>query len=230
MTITEVAGGFQFVTLKEFGPWVRKFHDRSSVRKSQAALETLAILAFKQPVTRIEVDSIRGVDSGGVIRTLLELNMIRIVGRSEGVGRPMLFGTTREFMSHFGLKSLADLPRPKELEELLAEGERKAHEAQAHISSESEPDDSGSPESDDENQITPEGSDALPDDSGDASSIDEADTDIDEADTDEVDVESQPDDFAADEVEEIVDGEQTPPEEQATDTEEGDGQAAAEDV
>ncbi|MBT7599109.1 MAG: SMC-Scp complex subunit ScpB, partial [Gemmatimonadetes bacterium] len=230
MTITEVAGGFQFVTLKEFGPWVRKFHDRSSVRISQAALETLAILAFKQPVTRIEVDSIRGVDSGGVIRTLLELNMIRIVGRSEGVGRPMLFGTTREFMSHFGLKSLADLPRPKELEELLAEGERKAHEAQAHISSESEPDDSGSPESDDENQITPEGSDALPDDSGDASSIDEADTDIDEADTDEVDVESQPDDFAADEVEEIVDGEQTPPEEQATDTEEGDGQAAAEDV
>lgn len=129
MTITEVAGGFQFVTRKEFGPWVRKFHDRSQVRVSQAALETLAIIAFKQPVTRIEVDSIRGVDSGGVIRTLLELNMIRIVGRSEGVGRPMLFGTTREFMTHFGLKSLADLPRPKELEELLAEGERKAHAA-----------------------------------------------------------------------------------------------------
>ncbi|MBT3342880.1 MAG: SMC-Scp complex subunit ScpB, partial [Gemmatimonadetes bacterium] len=134
MTITEVAGGFQFVTLKEFGPWVRKFHDRSQVRVSQAALETLAIIAFKQPVTRIEVDSIRGVDSGGVIRTLLELNMMRIVGRSEGVGRPMLFGTTREFMTHFGLKSLADLPRPKELEELLAEGERKAHEAEAQTS------------------------------------------------------------------------------------------------
>ena len=131
MTITEVAGGFQFVTRKEFGPWVRKFHDRSQVRVSQAALETLAIIAFKQPVTRIEVDSIRGVDSGGVIRTLLELNMIRIVGRSEGIGRPMLFGTTREFMTHFGLKSLADLPRPKELEELLAEGERKAHAAEA---------------------------------------------------------------------------------------------------
>ncbi len=129
MTITEVAGGFQFVTRKEFGPWVRKFHDRSQVRVSQAALETLAIIAFKQPVTRIEVDSIRGVDSGGVIRTLLEVNMIRIVGRSEGVGRPMLFGTTREFMTHFGLKSLADLPRPKELEELLAEGERKAQAA-----------------------------------------------------------------------------------------------------
>jgi len=106
---------------------VRKFHDRSQVRLSQAALETLAIIAFKQPVTRVEVDSVRGVDSGGVLRTLMELNMIRIVGRSEGVGRPMLFGTTRDFMTHFGLRSLADLPKPRELEELLAEGERKAH-------------------------------------------------------------------------------------------------------
>ena len=126
MLITEVAGGFQIVTRKEFGPWVRKFHDRSQVRLSQAALETLAIIAFKQPVTRVEVDSVRGVDSGGVLRTLMELNMIRIVGRSEGIGRPMLFGTTRDFMTHFGLRSLADLPKPKELEELLAEGERKA--------------------------------------------------------------------------------------------------------
>jgi segregation and condensation protein B len=126
MLITEVAGGFLVVTRKEFGPWVRKFHDRGQVRLSQAALETLAIIAFKQPVTRIEVDSVRGVDSGGVLRTLMELNMIRIVGRSEGVGRPMLFGTTRDFMTHFGLRSLADLPKPRELEELLAEGERKA--------------------------------------------------------------------------------------------------------
>lgn len=127
MLITVIAGGFQIVTRRELGPWVRKFHDRSQVRLSQAALETLAIIAFKQPVTRIEVDSVRGVDSGGVLRTLMELNMIRIVGRSEGVGRPMLFGTTRDFMTHFGLRSLADLPKPKELEELLAEGERKAH-------------------------------------------------------------------------------------------------------
>lgn len=127
MVITEVAGGFQVVTRKDYGPWVRKFHDHSHVRLSQAALETLSIIAFKQPVTRIEVDSVRGVDSGGVLRTLMELNMIRIVGRSEGVGRPMLFGTTRDFMAHFGLRSLADLPKPKELDELLAEGERKAH-------------------------------------------------------------------------------------------------------
>jgi segregation and condensation protein B len=128
MTIAEVAGGYQLVTLKEFAPWLRKFHDRSHVRLSQAALETLAIVAFKQPVTRIEVDNLRGVDSAGVVRNLLELNLVRIVGRSEGLGRPMLFGTTRDFMTHFGLRSLADLPKPKELEELLAEGERKARE------------------------------------------------------------------------------------------------------
>jgi segregation and condensation protein B len=76
-------------------------------------------------VGRVEVDSIRGVDSSGVMRTLFEANMVRMVGRSEGVGRPMMFGTTKEFMVHFGLKSLADLPKPKELEELLAEGARR---------------------------------------------------------------------------------------------------------
>ena len=128
MRIIEIAGGFQLSTLAEFGPWVRKFHDRGHVRLSQAALETLAIIAFKQPVTRIEVDNVRGVDSGGVIRTLMELNMIRLVGRSEALGRPMLFGTTKEFMVHFGLKSLADLPKPKELEELLAAGASKVRE------------------------------------------------------------------------------------------------------
>lgn len=124
MTIREVAGGYQLATRKEFGPWVRKLHDRGPVRLSQAALETLAVIAFKQPVTRVEIDSTRGVDSAGVVRHLLELNLVRIVGRSEGLGRPMLFGTTKEFMTHFGLKSLADLPKPRELEELLAEGQK----------------------------------------------------------------------------------------------------------
>lgn len=126
MTIREVAGGYQLATRKEFGAWVRKLHDRGPVRLSQAALETLAVIAFKQPVTRVEIDSTRGVDSAGVVRHLLELNLVRIVGRSEGLGRPMLFGTTKEFMTHFGLKSLADLPKPRELEELLAEGQHKA--------------------------------------------------------------------------------------------------------
>ena len=121
-TIVELAGGFQLATRRPFAPWIRKFHQtRTSVRLSQAALETLAIVAFKQPLTRIEVDNMRGVGSGGVLHTLMEHNLVRIVGRSDGIGKPMLFGTTREFLSVFGLKSLADLPKPKELEELMAE-------------------------------------------------------------------------------------------------------------
>ena len=81
-------------------------------------------------MTRIEVDTVRGVNSGGVMQTLMELSMIRIVGRSEGIGKPMLFGTTREFLVHFGLKTLADLPKPRELEELLESGENKAEARQ----------------------------------------------------------------------------------------------------
>lgn len=126
-TIAEVAGGFQLATRQEYGAWLRKFHDRNPVRLSQAALETLAIVAFKQPITRAELDAVRGVNSGGVLHTLMELNLIRLAGRSEAVGKPMLFGTTKEFLIHFGLRSLADLPKPKELQELLAAGEELAH-------------------------------------------------------------------------------------------------------
>lgn len=130
-SIIEVAGGFQLATRQEYGPWLRKFHnDPNQIRLSPAALEVLAIVAFKQPVTRIEVDNIRGVNSGGVLHTLMELSMVRIVGRSEGIGKPMLLGTTREFLVHFGLKTLVDLPKPKELEELLAAGANKAEARQ----------------------------------------------------------------------------------------------------
>ncbi len=129
-TIVELAGGFQLATRQEYGPWVRKFRKgrNQEVRLSQAGLETLAIVAYKQPITRIEVDHIRGVHSGGVIHTLMEHGLVRLVGRSEGIGKPMLFGTTRAFLALFGLKSLADLPKPKELEELLADGEGRAIE------------------------------------------------------------------------------------------------------
>jgi len=129
--IVEIAGGYQLASRQEYSPWLRKYHKTSNqVRLSQAGLEALAIVAFKQPVTRIEIDSIRGVNSGGVLHTLLEVNMVRIVGRSEGIGKPMLFGTTREFLVHFGLKGLSELPKPKELEELLAEGQYKAEARQ----------------------------------------------------------------------------------------------------
>jgi len=129
--IVEIAGGFQLASRQEYSPWLRKYHRSSNqVRLSQAGLEVLAIVAFKQPVTRIDIDNIRGVNSGGVLHTLMELNMVRIVGRSEGIGKPMLFGTTREFLVLFGLKGLSDLPKPKELDELLAEGQHKAQARQ----------------------------------------------------------------------------------------------------
>jgi segregation and condensation protein B len=132
-SIIEIGGGFQIATRENFGPWLRKFHNNpNQIRLSQAALESLAIVAFKQPITRIEIDAIRGVNSGGVMQTLMELKMVRIVGRSEGVGKPMLFGTTRDFLLHFGLKSLVDLPKAKELDELLASGEDKA-ELRRHL-------------------------------------------------------------------------------------------------
>ena len=178
MTIREIAGGYQLATRQEFGPWVRKLHDRGPVRLSQAALETLAVIAFKQPVQRGEVDSVRGVDSAGVVRHLLDLNLVRIVGRSEGLGRPMLFGTTKEFMTHFGLKSLADLPKPSELEELLAEGQQKALELSA------------------DEEATPPVADAVSDDAATGEAPD-SDAAADEpqseyADAAEVDVEEEP--------------------------------------
>ena len=125
--IVEVAGGFQFAVERRYAPFVRRlFRDRAPIRLSQAALETLAVVAFKQPITKAEIEAIRGVGVDWVLRTLLEHNLIRIAGRSEGVGRPLLYGTTREFLRHFGLKTTADLPKLKELDELLKEGERHA--------------------------------------------------------------------------------------------------------
>ena len=122
--VVELAGGYQLASRQEYGPWLRKYHKTSrQVRLSPASLEVLAIIAFKQPVTRIEIDNIRGVSSAGVVQTLMELNLVRLAGRSEGIGKPMLFGTTREFLVHFGLRGLSELPKPKELEELLAEGQ-----------------------------------------------------------------------------------------------------------
>jgi segregation and condensation protein B len=125
--IANVALGFQLVTNPEFAPVLSKLHaERIPSRLSRAALETLAIIAFKQPVTRAEVDAIRGVSaSDRVLRHLLERKTIRIAGRAEAPGRPLLYGTTREFLEYFGLGSLSDLPRTDELEALLA-GDRPA--------------------------------------------------------------------------------------------------------
>jgi len=120
--IAPLAGGFQLVTTPEHAARVGQLHrDKSPAKLSRAALETLAIVAFKQPVTRAEVDSIRGVSaSDGVIRHLLERGLVRIAGRAEAPGRPLLYGTTREFLGRFGLHALGDLPRSDELAALQA--------------------------------------------------------------------------------------------------------------
>ncbi|MDE3258518.1 MAG: SMC-Scp complex subunit ScpB [Gemmatimonadota bacterium] len=118
--ISEIAGGFLFMVHSEYGIWVRRLlKDKAPVRLSSAALETLAIVVFKQPVMKAEVEHIRGVSVDGVVRHLLEKGLIRIAGRSDAPGRPLLYGTTRDFLKHFGLKTLSDLPKVRELDELL---------------------------------------------------------------------------------------------------------------
>jgi len=122
--ITNVAGGYQMVTRESYAQWIRKlFKKNIKSRLSQAALETLSVVAFKQPVTKSEVAAIRGVNCDGVIRTLLERKLITISGRSDGPGRPLLYKTTREFLQYFGINSISDLPKPREMEELLKEEE-----------------------------------------------------------------------------------------------------------
>ncbi|MEJ5357528.1 MAG: SMC-Scp complex subunit ScpB [Desulfobacterales bacterium] len=117
-TLVEVAGGFQFRTRPEYGPWVKRLLDPRPVRLSKAALETLAIIAYKQPIIRAEIEHLRGVDCGGVLRQLLERKLIRVLGRKEIPGRPLIYATTKRFLEVFDLKDLNDLPTPREIEEL----------------------------------------------------------------------------------------------------------------
>ena len=122
LQLVEVAGGYQITTRPELNEYVRDLLDpRSPGRLSIQALETLAVIAYKQPVTFPEIIELRGVKSGGVIKTLLEKRLIKITGRKEVVGRPMLYGTTKEFLLHFGLKDLGDLPKIEEFADVLGE-------------------------------------------------------------------------------------------------------------
>jgi len=122
LQIVEVAGGFQITTRPEYNDWVRELLDpRTPTRLSIQALETLAVIAYKQPVTLPEIIELRGVKSGGVVKTLLEKRLIRIMGRKEVVGRPILYGTTKQFLLHFGLKDLEELPKIEEFAEVLGE-------------------------------------------------------------------------------------------------------------
>ena len=118
--IRELGEGFQLLTRSEFAPYLERFDTvpRPS-RVSGPALETLAIIAYRQPIGRIEVEYIRGVSSAGVIRTLTDRGLVDVVSRGEGLGRPLLYGTTQRFLEHFGFRSLEDLPRPEELPVIL---------------------------------------------------------------------------------------------------------------
>ncbi len=119
--LREIAGGWMLVTTAQQSEWVgRLLRGKRRMRLSRAALETMAIIAYKQPVTKSEVEAIRGVDSSGVLATLMERNLVTIRGRSKVVGRPLLYGTTQEFLEYFGLRDLAELPRPEELRALVA--------------------------------------------------------------------------------------------------------------
>jgi segregation and condensation protein B len=134
--IVQIAGGYQFATLPVYSEWLGKLYKEQGRRKlSQSGVETLAIIAYKQPITKAEIEKIRGVNCDYVLKNLLEKELLTITGRAETVGRPLLYGTTREFLKHFGLNDITDLPRPREIEEILGESqfetERRMLEAQA---------------------------------------------------------------------------------------------------
>lgn len=125
LQVIEIAGGYQLSTRIEMAPWIKEMEKvKAASRLSKPGLETLAITAYKQPVTRAEIEMIRGVDAAGVLRTLMERKLVKIVGRKEVAGRPMMYGTTREFLQYFGLSDLTGLPTLKEFSE-VADAERE---------------------------------------------------------------------------------------------------------
>lgn len=133
--LVEIAGGWRFVTRSEYAPWLKKLLDEARPhRLSPPSLETLSIIALRQPISRADIAAIRGVEVDGVIKTLLERDLITIVGKSEAPGRPMLYGTTQKFLEHFGLRDIDDMPKAAELRlqaAALKTAEQKAEEAKA---------------------------------------------------------------------------------------------------
>ncbi|HYL81247.1 MAG TPA: SMC-Scp complex subunit ScpB [Candidatus Acidoferrum sp.] len=119
LMVQEIAGGFRLTTRPEANPWVQRLQLVKPARLSRAALETLAIIAYKQPITKAEVEAVRGVAVDGVVRTLLERDLIRMLGRKAEAGRPIVYGTSQGFLEHFGLKELGDLPSLREIDELI---------------------------------------------------------------------------------------------------------------
>ena len=119
LQIVEVAGGYQIATRAECAAWIKRLEKaKTGAKLSRSAMETLAIIAYKQPLVRAEIEQIRGVDTAGVLRTLLDRRLIRIIGRKDIPGRPIMYGSTKQFLQAFGLKDLADLPALRDLKDL----------------------------------------------------------------------------------------------------------------
>ena len=116
--LREVAGGYQFRTRPEYREWIKRLIQPKPIRLSKAALETLAIIAYKQPIIRNDIEHIRGVNCGGILRMLLERKLVRVLGRKAIPGRPLVYATTKQFLEVFELKNLEDLPTPQEIKEL----------------------------------------------------------------------------------------------------------------
>jgi len=120
LQLVEVAGGYQITTRPDLHEWVRRlFHERTAQKLTVQALETLAVIAYRQPITAAEITDVRGVNTSGVLNTLLERHLIKIVGRKQVVGRPFLYATTKEFLIRFGLNDLSDLPKVEDMAEAL---------------------------------------------------------------------------------------------------------------
>ena len=127
-TIRAVAGGYTFATQPKYHGWLEYFQHQNTKRKiSPSAVETLAIVAYRQPVTKPEVDNIRGVDSGYILRQLLEKQLVEIAGRFDGPGRALLYRTTPVFLQHFGINSIEELPKPREIEDILKDDDMAEH-------------------------------------------------------------------------------------------------------
>ena len=126
--IEHIAGGYTFSTKKRYESWLSIFQHEDAYRKlSQSAIESLAIVAYKQPITKPEVDEIRGVDSGYILRQLLEKVLIEVSGRLDAPGKPLLYRTTKHFLKHFGINSIDELPKPREIEEILKDDDMADH-------------------------------------------------------------------------------------------------------
>jgi len=120
LQLVEVAGGYQIATRPDLHDWVRRlFHERTTQRLTVQGLETLAVIAYRQPITALEINEVRGVNTSGVLNTLLERHLVKIVGRKQVVGRPFLYATTKEFLIRFGLNDLSDLPKVEDMAEAL---------------------------------------------------------------------------------------------------------------